>query len=121
MSEPVPDAPQPLPEAPPPPVPEPEPTPAASEPVTEPEPEPAPEPVQFAADEQDATPVTLGVSNASPQMPPNAQATAAKAHALLGHISGVAATLRAEIERYVPAPVLQAAEVEVAAMIRAIL
>jgi hypothetical protein len=62
-----------------------------------------------------------GVTNQSPQLPPNAAAGAAKAHALLSHLVEAAQQVQAELERYVPADAISAAEVEVKSMLRSIL
>ena len=65
--------------------------------------------------------VNTGASNESPTLPPGVLSSAARAHALLGHMQTIAAQLQADIERYVPAPALDAAKIEVASIIRAIL
>lgn len=62
-----------------------------------------------------------GTSNESPQLPPSAQAAAAKAHALLEHLKDVATQVQADVERVVPASMIDAAKSEVAALIRAAL
>lgn len=67
-----------------------------------------------------ASPVA-SASNESPVLPPSAQVSAARAHAALGHLIGVARTVQADLERYIPQPVLSAAEAEVAATIRGLL
>ena len=73
------------------------------------------------AEQPPAEVVNTGASNESPVLPPSVVASAARAHALLGHMMTMAAQLQADIERYVPAGTLAAAKVEVASVIRAIL
>jgi hypothetical protein len=62
-----------------------------------------------------------GVSNQSPQLPANAQAAAAKAHAGLGHLIQVAQRIQGELERFIPAGLIQSAEAEVKGLVREIL
>jgi hypothetical protein len=62
-----------------------------------------------------------GASNVSPQLPPNAQSAAARAHAWFSHMEQIAQQAQADIERYVPAGLLQAAEAEASAFVRSIL
>lgn len=62
-----------------------------------------------------------GAANQSPQLPPNAQAGAAKAHAILGHLIQVAEAARGEIERYVPPELLNAAGSEAMAFVRQVI
>lgn len=93
----------------------------AGEPVTIEPADPETVPAEAQAPAEDAAPVGTGASNESPSMPPSAQAAAAKAHAGLGHLIQVAQTVQRDIERYVPAAVLAAAEIEVKALVRGIL
>jgi hypothetical protein len=60
-------------------------------------------------------------ANESPVMPASAQAGAAKAHAMLGHLARVAQAAQAEIERYVPPDLLAAAERDAMLFIRSAL
>jgi len=60
-------------------------------------------------------------ANETPTMPGGAQAAAAKAHALYGHLIQVAKAAQAELERYVPPELLSAAEREAGLLIRSIL
>jgi hypothetical protein len=60
-------------------------------------------------------------SNASEPLPPGAQAAAAKAHVLLTRIKVHVDAAVAEIEKFVPAGVISAAESEVEALLRSLL
>jgi hypothetical protein len=60
-------------------------------------------------------------ANETPVLPASAQAGAAKAHAVLGHLVKVAQAAQAEIERYVPAELVTAAERDAALFIRSVL
>jgi hypothetical protein len=60
-------------------------------------------------------------SNESPSLPPTAAAGAARAHALLGHFVDAAQKIQADLARYVPQSALDAAKVEVQAMLREII
>ena len=60
-------------------------------------------------------------ANESPTLPAGAQAGAAKAHAVLGHLVKVAQAAQNEIERYVPAELLSAAERDAMLFVRSIL
>jgi hypothetical protein len=60
-------------------------------------------------------------SNETPPLPANAQAAAARAHAILGHFIDVAQRGQADLERYVPAGMLQGAKQEALSLIREVL
>jgi hypothetical protein len=70
---------------------------------------------------QDVQPVRTSASNESPSLPPTAAAGAARAHALLGHFVLAAQKIQSDLARFVPQSALDAAEVEVKAMLREIL
>lgn len=70
---------------------------------------------------QHAPGLVQGAANQSPMLPANAQAGAAKAHAFLGHLVTVAQQAQAEIERYVPAELIAAADVEAKAFIASVI
>lgn len=57
-------------------------------------------------------------SNESVPLVPGAQAAAARAHHLIQHLIDVGKAIQADIERYVPPSVIQAAEGEAAAFLR---
>lgn len=77
-------------------------------------------PAEVAAAADEITPMA-SASNESPVLPASAQAAAAKAHALLEHVKTMASQLQADIERVVPASMVNAAKAEVDALIRAAL
>lgn len=79
-------------------------------------PEPA-QPAPVAAQQ----PVHPGVSNAGPMLPPGAQAAAARAHVLYGHIIKMAQAAQADIERFVPPEMVQMAETMGLELLRGIL
>lgn len=60
-------------------------------------------------------------SNENAVLPPSAAAAAAKAHAALTHVQQVAEKYLAELDKYVPQSLIQAAEGEVKSFIRSIL
>lgn len=76
---------------------------------------PQPEPVQA-----QAAPLQ-SASNVTSVLPPNAQAGAARAHAFLGHVINLAQRYQKDLERFVPPEFIEAAKVEVAALIKAVL
>jgi hypothetical protein len=77
----------------------------------------------FAAAHAEAAsiPPVAGTSNESPQLPPSAQAAAARAHVLYGHIIAMAQQAQKDLERFIPAGMLTAAESEIGTMIRNII
>lgn len=75
---------------------------------------------QAAQVEDSAMPVG-STSNVTPILPAGAQAAAARAHALIKHWQQVGEKAIEEIEKYVPQPVLQAAETEIAAFLRSVI
>lgn len=78
------------------------------------EPEPAvPEP--------DVPAPVQSASNESPQLPVSAQAAAARTHALLTHLESVISGAKSDIERFVPASLISAAEAEAQAFIKGML
>jgi len=92
---------------------------SATQPVP-PEPEPEPEPQNA----PEPPPVALahpGVSNQGPALPASAQAAAARAHQVLDKIITIAQNVQADLERYVPADLLSAAENEAKQFLRDVL
>jgi hypothetical protein len=74
-----------------------------------------------AGGDQAVSPMGASASNESPSLPPTAAAGAARAHALLGHFVDAAQKIQADLARYVPQSALDAAKVEVQAMLREII
>ena len=68
--------------------------------------------------EEPAPALIHGTGNVSSVLPPGAAAAAGHLHAMLSHFDKLLHNGMAEVERFVPAEVLKAAEVEVAALLR---
>lgn len=68
--------------------------------------------------EEPAPALIHGTGNVSSVLPPGAAAAAGHLHAMLSHFDKLLHSGMAEVERFVPAEVLKAAEVEVAALLR---
>lgn len=79
---------------------------------------PALQPNEAAGTEAEPETLPSGASNTPDTTAQNAQASAARAHGMLTHIEHVIAEIKADIERYVPAPLRHAAETEAVAEVR---
>lgn len=67
------------------------------------------------------TGLSQSASNESPVLPANAQAAAAKAHASLDHVIQVLQAAKADIAKYVPEELMNAAQRDVSAFVKSIL